>query len=49
MPNGQGLKHVMIDRKKKHHFSRKTTFENKEDVEFSLNILCQRKMEEEKM
>ncbi len=43
------LSTCMTNRIKKHYFPYKNTFKDKEDVELSLKILCQRKMEQEKM
>ncbi len=43
------LSMCMTNRIKKHHFPCKNTFKDKEDVELSLNLLCQRKMEKEKV
>jgi hypothetical protein len=43
------LSMCMTNRIKKHYFPYKNTFKDKEDVELSLKILCQRKMEQEKM
>lgn len=47
MPDGQGLEDVHDKQNKKNHFPCKNTFKDKEDME--LSILCQRKMEEEKV
>ncbi len=43
------LSMCMTNRIKEHHFPCKNTFKDKEDVELSLKILCQRNMEKEKV
>jgi hypothetical protein len=48
-PMDKDLSMCMTNRIKKHHFPCKNTFKDKEDVELSLKLLCQRKMEKEKV